>query len=96
MKVNITQRLKADADLLDLLRRMAYQINTLSEGSMAAKYTARTAPPTTGKWAQGDEVANSAPTVAGTSGSQYVVTGWKCVSGGEPGTWVDMRTLTGT
>lgn len=96
MKVNITPRLRADADLLDLLKRMAYQINTLSEGSISARYTALTAAPTAGKWAQGDEVANSAPTVLGAAGSQYVVTGWKCVAGGEPGTWVQMRTLTGS
>jgi len=95
MKVNITQRLKADPDLIDLLRRIAYQVNTLSEGAISAKYNALTAPPTTGQWAQGDEVTNSTPTELGTAGSKYIVQGWRCVVSGSPGTWVQIRALTG-
>ena len=95
MKVNITQRLKGDPDLIDLLRRIAYQVNTLSEGAISAHYTALTAPPTSGKWSQGDEVKNSQPTEQGTAGSKYIVQGWRCVVSGSPGTWVQIRALTG-
>lgn len=39
-----------------------------------------TAAPTTGLWARGDRVWNSAPSAAGTEG-------WVCVTAGLPGTW---------
>lgn len=42
-----------------------------------------TAAPTTGTWAVGDTVLNSAPT----AGAAY---GWECVSAGTPGTWKDL------
>lgn len=53
------------------------------------------AAPTTGTWAQGDKVKNSSPSEAGTAGSKYVVIGWVCAVSGTPGTWVEMRCLTG-
>jgi len=82
--------------LFDILRDVETQVNGLSEGRIAAQYNAQTAAPTTGVNAQGDYVRNSAPVVAGSGGSQYVITGWICVTSGEPGTWVECRTLTGT
>lgn len=54
-----------------------------------------TAAPTTDVWKQGDFVKNSAPTELGTAGTKYVIKGWICVTSGEPGTWVQSRTLTG-
>ena len=66
MKVNITQRLDAEPNLLDLLKRMAYQINLVSESKLAGTYNAATAPPTTGAHAKGDFIRNSAPDEAGT------------------------------
>ncbi len=95
MKVNITQRLQGDPSLLDLLKRIAYQVNTLSEGFISAKYTAQSDPPTTGKWSQGDEVANHSPVEQGVDGSKYIVRSWICTESGEPGTWCESRTLTG-
>jgi len=47
-------------------------------------------------WARGSYLANPTPTVAGTSGSQYIIQGWMCTVSGTPGTWVECRTLTGT
>ena len=38
----------------------------------------------------------SAPQVLGAPGSQYVLRGWICTAGGEPGTWVQDRGATGT
>src|SRR3546814_20313799 len=61
-----------------VLRAIGLQVNQLSEGRMVARYNATTAAPTTGAHAQGDFVPNSAPSVLGTAGSQYVLTGWLC------------------
>lgn len=94
-KINITQRVNADPNLFDLLRRIAYQLNLLSEGAISAKYNALAAPPTSGKWARGDWVENSAPSELGATGAKYVVQGWRCTVSGEPGTWMAARTLTG-
>lgn len=55
-----------------------------------------TAPPGSGAWLVGNRVRNSAPSVLGTAGSQYIVDGWICTVSGSPGTWVAQRTLTGT
>jgi hypothetical protein len=51
--------------------------------------------PTTGTWARGDIVLNNTAAEAGTAGSKYVITGWVCVTAGTPGSWLQMRTLTG-
>ncbi len=96
MKINTSQRLPGiDPDLYDLLKRIAVQLNGISEGAISAHYTAYTAPPTTGRWAQGDFQRNSAPVEAGVALSKYVVLGWICTVGGEPGTWLECRVPTG-
>ncbi len=76
-------------------RDLADQVNGITEGRIEKHHTAYTAAPTTGNHFQGDEVKNSAPTELGGAGSKYVIVGWKCVTSGTPGTWVQMRTLTG-
>ena len=83
------------ARLYELFRLLSQQVNALSEGSIDALHQAMTTAPTTGKWKQGDFITNSAPSELGTTGSKYVISGWLCVSSGEPGTWVQSRTLTG-
>lgn len=82
--------------LIRYLRDIARQVNGITEGHGYAFHGAMTAAPTTGTWAISDVIKNSAPSVAGAAGSQYVVTGWICTVSGTPGTWVEMRTLTGT
>jgi hypothetical protein len=71
--------------------------NTLNErqyeGALAV--AEGTAAPTSGTWAVGDKVRNTAPAEAGSSGSKYTVAGWVCTAGGTPGTWLEMRSLTG-
>ena len=81
--------------LYTLFRTFAAQINTLAEGSLNAAHNAATAPPSAGTYAQGDTLRNKAPVEAGTAGSKYVITGWVCIAGGTPGTWREMRCLTG-
>lgn len=81
--------------LQDTLGRTNQQVNDLAEGRVVAAHNAYTAAPTTGTYAQGDYIRNSAPVEAGGVGSKYVVLGWVCVSSGTPGTWVQCRALTG-
>ena len=83
------------ADLMRLVGRTNQQVNAITEGRAAAVHNAATAAPTTGSWAVGDTIKNSAPAEAGTAGSKYVVTGYICVAAGTPGTWVECRSLTG-
>lgn len=94
MKLNTTPRV-TDPLIARELREHAQQGNALAEGRLAGTYNAQTTAPTTGTHAQGDFVRNSAPVEAGSASSKYVVTGWICVAGGTPGTWVQARVLTG-
>jgi hypothetical protein len=96
MKLNRSPRIGSqDVNLLRELRDHAMQVNDLAEGRLTAAYTAATSAPTTGSNAQGDVVRNSAPTELGSAPNQYVITGWICVAGGSPGTFRQMRVLTG-
>ncbi len=52
-------------------------------------------------WCKGSYVRNTAPTILGIAGSQYVVSGWLCVTsgtGGQAGTdrWVETRNFIGS
>jgi len=88
MKINIAPRIKTfDPRLYELLREVAVQVNGLSEGTLAATYNAQTAAPTTGSWAQGDFIKNSAPVVTSHGSHDYILHGWICVASGTPGTW---------
>lgn len=87
------------AAVVKWLKLCQQQLNRVSNGSISGSSTAATSPPAVGSvtiYSQGDFIRNSAPTVAGSTGSQYVVIGWICTAGGTPGTWVPCRTLTGT
>ena len=95
MKINITPKTNENAQETQWRRSMASQVNALSEGRLSASYGALTAPPTQGTWVVGDVVRNSAPSELGAATSKYVVTGWICTVSGTPGTWLQMRTLTG-
>jgi hypothetical protein len=102
MRISTTPNLPRSDDvpslkrrLSDLLRDIAQQINGISEGSITARHNALTAAPVLGKWQRGDFVPNKEPAEAGSVGSKYVITGWICVTSGEPGTWLECRSLTG-
>jgi len=82
-KLNVSQRVPASYNthaIADLLRQIEDQVNRLAEGRISGRHAAATAAPTSGFWAQGDIVWNSAPAAEG-------FIGWVCVTGGEPGTW---------
>ena len=95
MKLNKIPRKPVDADTELWYRQIAQQVNALSEVAISANYNAQTAAPTTGTWAKGDEIKNSDPSELGAASSKYVIRGWQCLVGGTPGTWVQMRYLTG-
>jgi len=76
------------------LRRVVGQLNNLSDGRIAAVNLTASSAPTTGSYAVGDIVRNSAPAEAGSGGSKYVIIGWICTDD-SPLTFLEMRTLTG-
>ncbi len=81
--------------LKNVLRRLTTRVNALADGQISAIDNAALVAPTTGTYAQGDFIRNKAPTVLGAPGSKYVVFGFLCVAGGSPGTWSEVRVLTG-
>lgn len=81
--------------LYEQIQGIARKVNGISSGTFAAVDGVATAAPTTGTYAVGDFIRNSSPSEAGSSPNKYVVLGWICVTAGTPGTWVDVRTLTG-
>ena len=95
MRLNTTPRIADFPGIARELREHANAVNSLAEGRLAGAYNAQTAAPTTGTHAKGDQVRNSNPAEAGAVSSKYVVIGWICTVGGTPGTWLEMRTLTG-
>lgn len=81
--------------LFELFASIARKVNGIASGSVSALDGGSTAAPTTGAWAVGDFVRNTAPVELGGAGSRYVVTGWLCITAGEPGAWVPLRAATG-
>lgn len=81
--------------LTNLYKDITKQLNLLTEGKITAVTNAGTAAPTAGTYQQGDKVWHSAPVEAGSVSSKYVIIGYVCVSAGTPGTWCEMRVLTG-
>lgn len=100
MRVNTDARLPQADDmralknrLYELHRDVATQLNAISEGSLQGASNAATAAPTSGAYAVGDFVRNSAPAELGTAGAKYLVLGWMCVTA--PLAFLPMRFLTG-
>jgi len=79
--------------IYEITRATADQVNAMAEGRMRATNNAATAVPTTGTYAVGDFVANSAPAELGAVGAKYILIGWTCVTA--PLTFVQTRCLTG-
>ena len=82
-------------DLIKTLKEITNQVNGLTEGRMSFRHSASTSFPTTGTYANGDVIFNSAPSELGSASSKYVITQWICTVSGTPGTWVACRSLTG-
>jgi hypothetical protein len=94
VKLNVTPRASIkDPDLQRELREHATQVNMLTEGKMSAKYSALTAPPSTGAYDLGDYIPNKTPSIVGTAPNRYIVNGWRCVTAGDPATFVECKEL---
>ena len=100
MRINSDPRLPQSDDVKSLKTRiyevhrdLANQINLASEGYLRGSSNATTAAPTTGVYAVGDFVRNSAPAELGAVASKYVIHGWICTVA--PLTFVQARYLTG-
>lgn len=64
-------------------------------GSMGVFVNSDSAAPGSGTYAVGDRILNNNPSELGSGGSKYTITGWICTVAGTPGTWLEMRSLTG-
>jgi hypothetical protein len=100
MRLNTDARLPQNEDakalkqrLYEINRDVATQVNAISEGAISGASNAAASIPTTGVYAKGDFVRNSAPVELGTVGSKYVVWAWLCIAA--PLTFVQMRSPTG-
>lgn len=78
----------------DEFRRHAIQVNQVSEGRIDGHYNARSSIPT-GAGANGDKVWKAPVSEEGAVQARYVIIGWICTASGDPGTWREMRVLTG-
>ena len=78
-----------------LFRNISAKVNQIGDGRLVGSDLVAASIPTTGTYAAGDFIRNSAPVEAGTAGSKYVVLGWICTVGGTPGTLLQVRALTG-
>ena len=100
-RVNLEQFLSGDKYdrglMIEIARQIEDALNRLSEGRIYQHYNAAATAPTgsTVAYQLGDKVWNTTPTEAGAPGSMYMVIGYICVAAGTPGTWREMRVLTG-
>ena len=99
-RLNLEQFLQDRYDrglFTELVRQVEDSINRLSEGRIYQHYNAAAAAPTgsTVAYQLGDIVKNLTPTESGSAGSKYIVWAFVCVAAGTPGTWREMRVLTG-
>ena len=100
-KLNSPPQVQRDYDpgnMISILSQIDTQVNKLAEGKLDGRHYTTTSTPSSSAIpaAVGDIVWNSNVSVLGGGGSQYVILGWVCRTAGTPGTWVDIRTLTGT
>jgi hypothetical protein len=79
----------------NMFRVIESMLGAIAEGRSAGRYQAQSSVPTTGKYVQDDIVFKSGMVEAGAVGNKYVILGWVCTSSGTPGTWKEMRVLTG-
>ena len=100
-RVNLEQFLsgeKYDRGLMiEIARQVEDALNRLSEGRIYQHYNAAATAPTgsTVAYQLGDKVWNTTPTELGVAPNKYLIIGYVCVAAGTPGTWREMRVLTG-
>ena len=101
---NITDRIPSQYDksnISDVIRAITTPLGLLLDGRIQPKATASTVPSGSAFSATpGDVVWDSNPTVRGSVApgvaASYVRWGWICTVPGTPGTWQEIRVLTGS
>ncbi len=105
MKLWLDQKVPAEynkAVIADIVRSICNTTNQLSEERISAKYQAQASVPsgTAVSYAVGDFVRDSNATVRGSVApgvaASYVRLGWICTASGTPGTFQEVRVLTGS
>lgn len=83
--------------MTEMVRQVEDAINRISEGRIYQSYNASATAPTgdTVSYQLGDYVKNLTPTELGSAGSMYIILGFVCIAAGNPGTWREVRVLTG-
>lgn len=99
-RLNVTNQLTPDYKrpvLYDILKKLELLLNAIAEGKIAGSTNATTAAPTgtAQSYQVGDFVRNSSPSELGSAGSKYLILGWCAITAGSPGTWREVRVLTG-
>lgn len=99
-RINLEQYVQEKYDpalTREIMRVVEDAVNRLSEGRIYQRYNAAAAAPTgtTVSYQVGDQVMNSNPVELGSAGSKYMIVGWMCIAAGTPGTFREMRVLTG-
>ena len=99
MRLTVSQRIQPTYDVqtfASVLRDIETQVNQLTEGRVSAVTNATTAAPTAQSYKSGDFVKNSTPSVQTQSNAMsYVILGWLNTTSGTPGTFQEVRCLTG-
>jgi hypothetical protein len=101
-KLDLASRVPTQYDrstFTDIIRAICNTVNPLAESRLSARYNAQASVPTTSSYAKGDFVPDSNCTVSASVvaglGSSYMRLGWVCVASGTPGTFQEVRVLTG-
>lgn len=98
-KISLEQYLQKQYDfatMAEIIRQIEDAVNRAFEGRIYQHYSAASFPTgSTVSWQVGDEVRNSNPVELGGVGTAYIIKGWICIGAGAPGTWREMRVLTG-
>lgn len=81
--------------LTTALREIMQRVDLMSYGNLAGTRGTALVIPATGTAAVGDVITKANPVEAGAAASKYIIMGWVCVTAGSPGTWREMRVLTG-
>lgn len=100
----LAQRIQAEFsrnNWVDIVQALTVPLGQLLDGRIQPWATATTVPSGSAQaYSIGDKVWDSNPTVTGSVApgvaASYVRIGWICTASGSPGTWQEMRVLTGS
>lgn len=99
-KLNVTQAVPSAysrQQIVSVVQKIETLLNAAASGQITGCPNAAASPPTgtAQSYVIGDMVRNSATSELGSVGNKYVILGWVCTVSGAPGTWKELRCLTG-